>query len=269
MELDDYKHAQRQAWEAGHYPTVAGRIEPAARALVEATGVAPGQSVLDVATGSGSVAIAAARAGADVLGVDHTDAWFDDARRRAGDAGARIDLRVGDAEALPVADGAYDRVLSSFGAIFAPRHELVAAELVRACRPGGEIGLTAWAPGRPSADVFGVLAGFLPEPPAYATPFIAWGDPEHVRGLFAPHGVVPRFAHRSLVWNFPSYDDVEVFLFTSSGPFIAARGALEELGRWDEALAALRAAQHAANEAQDGTVRFTLDYLVVTATRPA
>ena len=130
MELEEFKEMQRQMWAAGDYRPLGRLIEPAAQILVREVGVQAGQRVLDVGTGSGSVAVAAALAGAEVVGVDITDAWFDEARSRASVAGVELDLRLGDAEALPVEDGSFDVVLSSFAAIFAPLHDLVASELV-------------------------------------------------------------------------------------------------------------------------------------------
>lgn len=269
MELGRFKEAQRRAWEAGDYRQVAARLQAAAPLLVQEAGVQPGGRVLDVATGSGSVAVAAARAGAHVVAVDHTAAWFGDARQRAREAGVDVDWQLGDAEELPVPDGAFDAVLSSFGAIFAPRHEVVARELARTCRPGGTIAFTAWTSDSPSAGIFTALSRYLPDPPPFATPFVRWGDPDHVRRLFAPHGVRFRFRTSTLTWEFPSGEAVMAWMLENSGPFIAGRGALEELGRWDDAEAAWRSAIAEANEATDGTARFTLAYLIAVGAKQA
>lgn len=266
-ELEQFKAAQRRMWELGDYRQVAPRIEPAARVLVDEAGVAAGQRVLDVATGSGSVAIAAAEAGADVVGVDLTDAWFPDARQRARAAGVDFALQVGDAEALPTDDASFDVVLSSFGVIFAPRHDVVAGELVRVCRPGGTVAVTAWTSGGASDAMFSVLDEHLPDAPAFALPFIRWGEPDYVSALFAPHDVAVRFDHRTLRWEFPSPEAAEAFLFENSGPFIAARTVLEELSLWEQAGAAMHTAVREANEARDGTWALTLDYLVAVGTR--
>lgn len=268
-ELEQFKAAQRRTWELGDYRQVAPRIEPAARVLVDAAGVAAGQRVLDVATGSGSVAIAAAETGADVVGVDLTDAWFPDARRRARAADVDVALQVGDAEALPASDASFDVVLSSFGAIFAPRHDVVAGELVRVCRPGGTVAVTAWVPGGASDSMFSALDEYLPDAPAFVLPFMRWGEPDHVSALFAPHDVAVRFDHRTLRWEFPTPEAAEAFLFESSGPFIAARTALEELSLWDQAGVAMHTAVREVNEADDGTWALTLDYLVAVGTRTA
>lgn len=269
MDLPTFKAHQRSSWADGDYRPVGGLLEPAARTLVDRAGVTPGDRVLDVATGSGSVAVAAARAGARVLGVDITDAWFDHARQRAGEAGVEVELEVGDAEDLPVDDASFDVVLSSFGAIFAPRHEVVAGELARVCRPGGTIALTAWTAGGSNDDVFSAIVDHLPEPPAFVAPSIRWGDPDHVTELFAPHAVTLVFEPDTLPVEFASIDAFESFVLTNSGPIIGAKRALEELGRWSAAHTAMRAAMEATNEADDGSYRATWDFLIAIGTKAA
>ena len=126
-------------WTAGDYPEVARRIESVAELLVERVGAGAGVSLLDVATGSGNVALAAARAGAVVTGLDLTPKLLEAARGRALEAGLEIELIEGDAEALPFADECFDLVTSCFGVIFAPRQRIAAGELVRVARPGATI----------------------------------------------------------------------------------------------------------------------------------
>jgi SAM-dependent methyltransferase len=145
----DLKRAHRATWAAGDYAAVAEHIDDAPpRDLLARVDVQPGQDVLDVATGTGNVAIRAAAAGAQVVGLDLTPELFDTARRRAAQLDVTVDWVEGDAEDLPFEDDRFDRVLSTFGVQFAPRHEIVARELVRVCRPGGRIGLVNWTPGR-------------------------------------------------------------------------------------------------------------------------
>lgn len=267
--LEELKKAHRQAWAQGDYRPVGRVLEPAARILVDRARVSAGQRVLDVATGSGSVALAAAQAGADVVGVDITNAWFDEAARRARDAGVHVELRLGDAEDLPVDDASFDVVLSSFGAIFAPRHEVVAAELARACRPGGTIAVTAWPPGGANGTMFSVLAAALPPPPASASPSSLWGDPDHVRELFTRHGVTLRVERPALDVAFESVAAFESFVFENSGPVIGARRVLEDLGRWEETYAAMHDAIVRANESDDGSYRVTWDFLLAVGTKGA
>ena len=122
----------------------------------------------------------------DVVGIDITDAWFGVAQRTAHVTGVDVALAVGDVERLPVRAEAFDVVLSSFGAIFAPRHDIVAAELVRACRRGGTIRLTAWTPEGASSTMMSTLTRSVPPPPAFVTPSVRWGQPSHVPQVFAP-----------------------------------------------------------------------------------
>ena len=263
MEIAEFRARQRRLWEAGDYRPVGRLIEPAARTLVERAGVAPGHRVLDVATGSGSVAVAAAEAGAEVVGVDITDAWFPEARRRSAAAGVHIDLMLGDVEELPVDDASFDLVLSSFGAIFAPRHHLVVAEVVRACRPGGTIGLTAWTPDGANDAVFSSLLAFLPPQPDFASPSVAWGDPAQVERLFAPHDVTLRFDRPAFEVFFPSPEDYLAFAAANSGGYRTARGLLESQGLWSQAEAAVQQAIADTNEAEDGSYAATWDYLLI------
>jgi len=267
MDVAEFKEIQRRMWGEGDYRPVGRLIEPAAQVLVAAAGVGIGQRVLDVGTGSGSVAVAAALAGAEVVGVDITDAWFDEARRRAGAARVGFDLRLGDAESLPFDDGSFDVVLSSFAAIFAPRHTLVASEFVRVCRDGGTFGITAWTPDGTNNAVLSTLVERLPSPPEFVTPSTLWGDEDHVRGLFAAHNVTLRFERPTFPVTFESVEAFESFVFENSGGLIAARGALKELGRWDEAHAAMRDALDETNEADDTSYRVTWDFLLIVGTK--
>lgn len=157
-----------------------------------------GERVLDIATGSGNVAVLAGQAGAQVVGIDITDAWFDEARARAAVAGVDVDLRLGDAEDLPIGDESFDVVPASFGAIFAPRHDLVASELARVCRPGGVIALTSWTPGGSNDTLTSTRSSRLPPPPEFVTPPTRWGDPAHVRELFATTDVAATFGTHDL-----------------------------------------------------------------------
>lgn len=269
MDLAEFKQGQRQAWEEGDYRPIGRILEPAARTLVDRAGVKAGQRVLDVATGSGSVAVIAAQAGADVLGVDITDAWFEEARRRAIDGAVEVEFAHGDAEELPVEDASFDAVLSGFGAIFAPRHDMVASELARVCRPGGTVAFTAWTPDGPNARIFSLIAESLPTPPAFVSPSVSWGDPDYVRKTFSAHSVSFSFEWPTLSLEFASPGAFESFVLENSGPLLTARRALEAQGRWASVNTAIREATDAANEAHDGTYRVTWEYLLAIGTKAA
>lgn len=267
MELERYRAVQRQVWAEGDYRPVGRLLEPAARILVDSVGLSAEQRVLDVATGAGGVAMLAAQAGSQVVGVDLTDAWFEEARRRADGAGVNVELVTGDAEDLPVDDLSFDVVLSGFGVIFAPRHEVAAGELVRVCRPGGTIALTAWTPGGTNDATFSTLLPQLPAPPGFVMPFIRWGDPTHVRELFARHDVSLTFQHRAFPVEFASIEAFESFVLENSGPLARARRTLEEMGCWSEAYVRFLRAVEASNEAEHGSYRTTWDFLLIVATK--
>jgi SAM-dependent methyltransferase len=169
-----------------------------------------------------------------------------------------VELRLGDAEALGEADASYDVVLSSFAMMFAPRHQQVADEVARVCRPGGTIAYTAWEEGLAT----NALVSYLPPGPVFAGDPNRWADPVHVQTLFADQPTVWSFTRRALPVAFPSLAALEEFVFTNSGPMMAARDALQELGVWDQAIAALRRAFEAANRAADGSYRGEWPYLL-------
>ncbi|MBJ7348973.1 MAG: methyltransferase domain-containing protein, partial [Thermoleophilaceae bacterium] len=142
----EIKQRQRIMWSSGNYPEIAQTIEGVAELVVERVGVKAGHDMLDVATGSGNVAIPAADLGAHVVGLDLTPELFVVARERAANAGVEVNWVEGDAEDLPFGDDSFDRVTSVFGAIFAPRHQQAASEIVRVCKPGGRFAIAAWTP---------------------------------------------------------------------------------------------------------------------------
>lgn len=181
-ELAGLKALQRAIWSAGDYDAIAELFWDVGAVVAGAAAIEPGMSVLDVATGTGNAAIRAAEAGSKVVGLDLTPELFADARRREALAGVSVEWVEGDAEALPFDDDAFDCVLSTFGVMFAPRHEVAAAELVRTCRSGGRIVLANWTPDGFIGRMFALFAGRMPAPPPPAPPTL-WGDDAHVRAL--------------------------------------------------------------------------------------
>ena len=199
-------------WAAGDYAAVARHVadHPVRDALATAR-VSAGARVLDVATGSGNVAIRAAQAGARVTGLDLVPELLDEAQKRALAAGAEIEWVHGDAEALPFASESFDAVTSVFGVQFAPRHQVTADELVRVCRVGGTIGLVNWTPQGLIGQMFGIMGHYLPAPPPFAAAPPLWGDEQHVRDLFASHPVTLSFTHASNLFAFDSVDTYQTF----------------------------------------------------------
>jgi SAM-dependent methyltransferase len=262
---EKYKRGQRRVWSSGDYPLMATRIEAVAVLAVERCGVAAGERVLDVATGSGNAALAAAARGAQVIGLDLTPELLLVARERAAAAGRAIEFVEGDAEALPFADASFDRVTSVFGAIFAPDHARAAGELLRVCRPGGTIAVTGWTPASLNGQMTELMAEFLPPPAGAASP-MQWGEPRHVRELFAAAAEVDCSPERITFQD----ESVERYLAEQEaglGPLIALRRALEPKGRWPAARAALLALYERANRAGDGRMVLDGEYLL-TLVRP-
>jgi SAM-dependent methyltransferase len=178
------KARHRAVWASGDYPAVAEEIVAGlGPILVEACRVGRGDTVLDVAAGTGNAAIAAALAGASVVASDLTPELFGAGRARAAALGVDVTWREADAEALPFGDGEFDVVLSSIGVMFAPHHQAAADELVRVCRPGGKIGLLNWSPGGFIGRLFQTMAPYAPPPPAGAQPGPRWGNESYVRAL--------------------------------------------------------------------------------------
>jgi SAM-dependent methyltransferase len=259
----DLKHAHRATWAAGDYAAVAELIDEAPpRELLARVEVMPGHEVLDVATGTGNIAIRAAAGGAQVVGLDLTPELFETARRRAEEHGVAVDWVEGDAEDLPFEDERFDRVLSAFGVQFAPRHEIVAQELARVCRPGGRIGLVNWTPGGQVGELFRIMSRYLPPLPDYASPPPLWGSAEHVRGLFGDSSVQLEFALGQNPFRFDSAEHYVVFMETHYGPTVKARERLTAEGRWEECRGEILAMAARRNEATDGSLLMSAEYLV-------
>ena len=178
------KQKHRAMWASGDYPTLASDLiwELGPR-VVAAADVRPGERVLDVAAGSGNAAIPAALRGATVVASDLTPELFDAGRRLATEAGAELEWREADAEALPFADDAFDVVLSTVGVMFAPHHEVAADELVRVTKPGGRVALVNWTPQGFIGQMFKAMKPFAAPLPEGAQPAPLWGDEQHVRDL--------------------------------------------------------------------------------------
>lgn len=269
LDVGAFKQTQRKIWSSGDYPDIARLIESAAEHLVRAADVQAGQDVLDVATGSGNVALVAAQRGANVTGLDLTPELFTAARRRAAEAGVECEWVEGDAEELPYEDDSFDRVFSAFGTMFAPRHERAAAELVRVTRPGGTIAVAAWTPEGINGQMFKTVASHMPPPPPELKPPSMWGDAQHMRSLFEPHGVGLEFERGSVDFEDESVEKWLAYGEEKLGPMVMARAALEPQGKWDALRADLEALYHRENKNSDGSFRVQPEYLVTIAHVPA
>ncbi len=253
--LGDYhKFAKQTVWELGPV-------------LVAACGISAGQRVLDVAAGTGNVAIRAAETGAQVVASDLTPENFEAGRREARDREVELEWVEADAEALPFNDGEFDAVTSAFGAMFAPGHQQVADELLRVCRPGGTIGMINFTPEGLAAEFFGTFARYAPPPPPGSLPPILWGSEEHVRELFGDHVESLEMTRKEYVERAASpLAYCELFMETF-GPVIALRAFLVD--QPDRAAALDREfmefATHANRGAPDGPAEYHYEYLLAVA----
>ncbi|MGH9081893.1 MAG: class I SAM-dependent methyltransferase [Acidimicrobiales bacterium] len=215
-------------WAMGDYPAVAADVIPdLGSVLVEACGVQEGDTVLDVACGSGNAAIPAALRGAQVTACDITPALLEAGQRIAAYRGAELVWREGDAETLPFADATFDVVLSCVGIMFAPHHQASADELVRVCRPGGRIGLVNWTAEGFVGQMFATMKPYSPPPPPGAQPPPLWGDEDYVRGLLGDR-VTNAAASRRIVTvdRFETPDAFRNYFKANYGPTVAAYRAL-------------------------------------------
>ena len=183
-------------WDAGNFAAVAEKILESGELVVERAGVEPGMEVLDVACGSGNATLPAARAGARVTGLDFAPGLLEIARERAADAMVEVDFVEGDAQALPFEDGSFDRVVSTFGHMFAPDHRRAADEMKRVLRPDGRIAVACWTPEGSIGRMFVTLAEVVPPPPGGEAPLL-WGTEDHVRELWGD----ARFERHAIEWT--------------------------------------------------------------------
>jgi ubiquinone/menaquinone biosynthesis C-methylase UbiE len=171
----DFKTRQRETWALGNFGEVAVFTSIPAGHLVRLAGVRAGDRVLDVGCGTGVVAVTAARLGARVSGLDLTPELLDQARRSAPLAGVEVDWHEGDAEKLPFPDASFDVVLSQFGHMFAPRPDVVLAEMLRVLKPGGRLGFATWPPEQFVGRAFALSGRYVTPPAGLPSPAL-WGD---------------------------------------------------------------------------------------------
>lgn len=234
--LAQFKQMARATWAAGDFPAIAkADLWVMGKRCVERVGVASGEYVLDVACGTGNAAIRAAEAGGRVVGLDLTPELFEAGRREAKAAGVEIEWVAGDAEELPFADESFDVVMSTFGIMFAPRHDVAAHEVARVLRPGGRLCLFNWTPDGAVGRSFQAMGRYFPPPPDFASPPLLWGVESHVSEVFAGTGVDLAFDRElapDTMSRFPTVDDQIEYFTTAFGPMISLRRMSESRGDW-------------------------------------
>jgi ubiquinone/menaquinone biosynthesis C-methylase UbiE len=229
-DFEAVKQRQQQTWASGDFSVVAARIMLVAEQLADSADLHAGWRVLDVATGSGNAAIAAARLGCQVVGVDYVPALLERGRKRAAAEGLEIELLEGDAEELPFPDESFDAVLSVFGSMFAPDHAKAAAELARVTRPGGTIALASWTPDGFIGELFRTVSKHMPPPAALQSPML-WGTPDHLRELFGDKIESLEVSERTFTWRFTTAEEFVTFFRLWYGPTLKAFAALEDTKR--------------------------------------
>ena len=252
--LDDpivaFKTKQREMWALGDFADVSLFTTQPAGHLVRFSGIRSGQSVLDVGTGTGVVAITAARAGARVTGLDLTPDLLEKARVSASLAGVNPTWQEGDAEALPFPDASFDVVVSQFGHMFAPRPEVAAKEMLRVLKPGGRIAFATWPPEQLIGRLFALNGSYVPPPPGIP-PVGLWGDPGVVRQRLGDGVADLHFERGVMAWNALSPVHYRTMHEAKNGPFIRTVATLskepQRLATWRDEVDRLTAAYHVDN----------------------
>ena len=224
------KQRQQQTWASGDFSVVAARMMLVSELLCDSADLHAGWRVLDVATGSGNAAIAAARLGCQVVGADYVPALLERGRKRAAAEGLEVELVEGDAEELPFPEASFDAVLSVFGSMFAPDHARAVGELLRVCRPGGTIALASWTPDGFIGELFRTVSRHVPPPAQLPSPML-WGTEDHLRELFGDDIESLEVTERTFTWRFASPEDFVTFFRLWYGPTLKAFAALEDTKR--------------------------------------
>jgi ubiquinone/menaquinone biosynthesis C-methylase UbiE len=267
MDVAAFKEGQKTVWSLGEFADIAAMIRPASETIMDKAGVQSGDTLLDVACGTGNLAIPAAQRGAIVTAMDITPKLVEICRAEAAAAGLSIDISEGDAEALVYPDDSFNKVISVFGMMFAPQHELAASEMVRVSEPGGTVAITTWTQEGMNGKMFGVIGKHMPPPPeGMQTPY-QWGSEDHVREMFDD----------SIDWTFSreivafKADDAEKwfdFMEEKLGPLVLARAALEPQGKYEDLRADLIEHYEKFNSATDGSFNGEAEYLLAIGKLP-
>ncbi|WP_198320894.1 class I SAM-dependent methyltransferase [Azohydromonas aeria] len=264
-DLAAVKARQRAAWSSGDYCVVGTTLQIVGESLCEAMDLRAGQRVLDVAAGNGNASLAAARRWCAVTSTDYVGALLERGRERAEAERLDMDFREADAEALPFDDGAFDAVLSTFGAMFAPDAPRVAAEMLRVCRPGGRIGMANWTPQGFIGQLFKTIGRHVPPPAGVSSPAL-WGTRERIDALLGPGAAGIEVATRHFAFRYRSPEHLLQVFRTYYGPVLKAFAALDEAGQTALANDILDLAG-SFNRAEDGTLVAPSEYLEIVVTR--
>ena len=265
QDVNELKRRLKTTWMAGDYDLFSRYMEKDAELFFRRLGIKPGTKLLDVGCGAGQLALIAARAGAKVTGCDIATNSLESARSRATAEGLAVTFEEGDAEALPCGDAQFDAVVSLIGAMFAPRPELVAAELTRVCRPGGMIAMANWTPGGFIGQMFKTIGKHI-APSGMPSP-VLWGDEPTVRERLRDGIASLKCSLHMYHFDYPfPPDKVVEFFRTNYGPMTRAFASLDGGGQ-EKLRSELVNLWSAHNRATDDTTNVEAEYLEVIATR--
>jgi ubiquinone/menaquinone biosynthesis C-methylase UbiE len=265
-DLSQLKSSLKSSWTTGDFGQIARHTMVTAQEFIDRTPIKPGMRVLDIACGTGNTAIPAAQAGADVTGIDIAANSLAQARDWAVRENLDIRFDEGDAEELPYPNQSFDVVLTMFGAMFAPRPDRVAAEILRVCKPGGHIAMANWTPQGFVGKSFQVTAKVAPPPPGILPP-VLWGEENVVRQRFGSGLASLTATTQVSQFNYP-YDAKGMVEFFRKyfGPTQTAFSRLDAAGQATLA-SMLEALWREHNTATDGSTSVAAEYLDVRATR--
>ena len=220
------KAKQQATWASGDFAVIGTTLQIVGESLAEAVDVRAGERVLDVAAGNGNATLAAARRFAEVTSTDYVPALLEKGRARANAEGLEIAFEVADAEALPFADGSFDVVLSTFGAMFTPEHARPAFEMLRVLRSGGRIGLANWTPEGFIGQLFKVIGTYIPPPAGLKSPAL-WGTEPHMVALFGSQAADIRCVRKYFNFRYHSSAHWIQIFRDFYGPTVKAFAALD------------------------------------------
>ncbi len=264
-DLKAVKSKQQAAWSSGDYAIVGTTLQIVGEQLAEAMDLRAGQKVLDIAAGNGNVTLAAARRWCDVTSTDYVESLLARGRQRAEAEGLRVDFRIADAEALPFGDGAFDAVVSTFGAMFSPDQDSTSVEMLRVCRSGGKIGLANWTPDGFIGQMFKVIGKHLPPPAGVKSPAL-WGTRAWMEQTFGAAATVIVAKPRVFTFRYRSPQHFLDIFRDYYGPMLKAFEALDAAGQKGLARDII-ALIGELNTARDGTMVVPGEYLEVVVTR--
>jgi SAM-dependent methyltransferase len=264
-DLVEFKRYQQEAWAAGDGAVISATYFLISEGLCEAVDLRAGERVLDVATGSGNTAIAAARRFCRVAGVDVVPDLLQRARERARAEQFPIEFRQGDAEAIPYPNGAFDVVLSSFGSMFASNQGEAALELLRVCRSGGRIGMVNWTPEGFAGEMLRTINRHVPPPPGIASPAL-WGTESRIRELFGDGVSYLTTSRWNFILRYRSAEHWLGFYRTHDGPTLTAFAALDTFGQ-ARLTADLLDLARSANTSTGTDLTIPAEYLLIVAVR--